>query len=295
MLLITEQMDALLQPSNVEGILFSAMNPKLGMLGMFEKQNLKGKKHFAFYTDRTTAEEEILKGILHEPAEIEEASQLPQIQVTGINKESGNTVELGFEMQFTEEAVNDDSNIKYVERTIAHAGYSMQRTLNRYAYQVLMDSADAPTISLHDGAWTTSEHIDEDVKELQRKFHAQEGYDYTLTDMYVSNEALWGAEDYYDAIRVNGFDPNNVRNSTLNGINELESGLIGLDKNISPAMWYYNVHPNHNTWNDEFGSIINVNRYDQVDEKPFYTKIQMWVEFGFAVTEPRAVLYQEGI
>ena len=84
-MLITEQMDALLQPSTVEGILFSAMNPKLGMLGMFEKQNLKGKKHFAFYTDRTTAEEEILQGILHEPAEIEEASQLPQIQVILLN------------------------------------------------------------------------------------------------------------------------------------------------------------------------------------------------------------------
>ena len=294
-MLITEKMDELLQPSTVEGILFSKMNPHLGMLGLFGKTNLEGKKHFAFATDRTSAEDEILAGILHEPVEMEEASQLPQIQVSGIQRESGNTIEIGFEMEFTEEAVNDNTNYDNVTRTLSHAGYAIQRTMNRYAYQVLIDGADAPTITLADGSWTTSEEIDADVKGMQRAFKNQEGYNYTLTDMFVSNESYWGAEDYYDATRTLGFDPNNVRNSTLNAVKELDSGLIGIDKNLEPAQWFYNVHPEHNTWNDEFGSFINVNRVDNNEEKPFGLKIQMWVEFGFAVTEPRAVLYQEGI
>ena len=73
-MLITEKMDKLLKPSSVEFILYSKMNPHLSMLGMFKKQDLHGDKHFAFATDRTSAEDDILSGILHEPVEMEEAS-----------------------------------------------------------------------------------------------------------------------------------------------------------------------------------------------------------------------------
>lgn len=296
-MLITEKMDELLQPRNVEMILFSKMNPNLGMLGMFDKQNLEGKKHFAFATDRTSAEDEILQGILHEPVEIQEASQLPQVQISGIQRESGNVTQIGFECEFTEEAVNDNSNYQNVQRTLSHMGYAIQRTLNRYAYAVLIDSAEAPTLDTTPESWSVdgNENIDDNVKSLQRLFSNQLGYDYNMTDMFVSKESLWGAEDYYDATRVNGFDPNNVRGMSLKGIHELESGLLGLDQNLKPAMWYYNVHPEDNTWNDSFGSFINVIRDDQGRSKPRAVKLQMYVEFGFAVTEPRAVLFQEGI
>ena len=295
-MLITEKMDKLLQPSSVEFILYTKMNPHLNMLGMFKKQDLHGDKHFAFATDRTSAEDDILSGILHEPVEIEEASQLPQVKVSGIQEESGNTVKLGFEMEFTEEAVEDNKNYSNVQRTLSRAGYAIQRTLNRYAYQVLVANADAPTLDNTPTSWATdNENVDDDIKALKRAFNNQEGYDYNLTNMYVSKESLWGAEDYYDATRINGFDPSNVRGMSLTGVNELESGLLGIDANLSPAMWYYNVHPEDNTYNDAFGSFINVNRVENNEEIPRGLKIQMYVEFGFAVLEPRAVLFQEDI
>ena len=295
-MLITEKMDKLLSPSSVEFILYTKMNPHLNMLGMFKKQDLHGDKHFAFATDRTSAEDDILNGILHEPVEMEEASQLPQINISGIQEESGNTTKLGFEMEFTEEAVADNKNYSNVQRTLSRAGYAMQRTLNRYAYQVLVANAEAPTLSTTPTSWATdNDEVDDDVKALQRAFNNQEGYDYNMTNMYVSKESLWGAEDYYDATRINGFDPNNVRGMSLQGVNELESGLLGIDSNLAPAVWYYNVHPEDNTYNDQFGSFINVNRVEQNEEIPRGLKIQMYVEFGFAVLEPRAVLFQEGI
>ena len=295
-MLITEKMDKLLQPSSVEFILYTKMNPHLNMLGMFKKQDLHGDKHFAFATDRTSAEDDILSGILHEPVEIEEASQLPQVNVSGIQEESGNTVKLGFEMEFTEDAVADNKNYSNVQRTLSRAGYAIQRTLNRYAYQVLVANAEAPTLEDTPTSWASdNDNVDEDIKALKRAFNNQDGYDYNLTNMYVSKESLWGAEDYYDATRINGFDPNNVRGMSLTGVNELESGLLGIDANLSPAMWYYNVHPEDNTYNDAFGSFINVNRVEQNEEIPRGLKIQMYVEFGFAVLEPRAVLFQEDI
>ena len=296
-MLITEKMDKLLQPSTVEFILYSKMNPNLSMLGMFDKQDLHGSKHFAFATDRTTAEDDILNGILHEPVEIAEASQLPQINISGIQEESGHVTKLGFEMEFTEEAVADNKNYSNVQRTLSRAGYALQRTMNRYAYEVLIANTQAPTLDSTPTSWATdgNESIDDDVKALQRAFNNQDGYDYNMTDMFVSKASLWGAEDYYDATRINGFDPNNVRGMKLHGIKELESGLLGIDSNLAPAMWYYNVHPEDNTYNDAFGSFINVNRVEQNEEIPRGLKIQMYVEFGFAVLEPRAVLFQESI
>ena len=296
-MLITEKMDKLLQPSTVEFILYSKMNPTMSMLGMFEKQDLHGDKHFAFATDRTTAEDDILNGILHEPVEIAEASQLPQINISGIQEESGHVTKLGFEMEFTEEAVADNKNYSNVQRTLSRAGYAIQRTMNRYAYEVLIANAQAPTLSDTPTSWSVegNEAIDDNVKALQRAFNNQDGYNYSMTDMFVSQASLWGAEDYYDATRINGFDPNNVRGMNLTGIKELESGLLGIDSNLAPAIWYYNVHPEDNTYNDAFGSFINVNRVEQNEEIPRGLKIQMYVEFGFAVLEPRAVLFQEGI
>jgi hypothetical protein len=199
-------------------------------------------------------------------------------------------------MQFSEEAVADNKNYSNVQRTLERAGDVMQRTLNRYAYQVLVANAEAPVLDTTPTSWATAnDDVDDNVKALQRAFNNQDGYDYNMTNMYVSKESLWGAEDFYDATRINGFDPNNVRGMSLQGVNELESGLLGIDSNLAPAVWYYNVHPEDNTYNDSFGSFINVNRVEQNDEIPRGLKIQMYVEFGFAVLEPRAVLFQEGI
>lgn len=296
MALITEELDELLKPANVELEVYSKMNPTLAMLGMFEKKNNNGKKHFAFARDESNAETQILNGILHEPVEIQEAAQLPQVQITGINKNVGHMHRIGFEAEFTEEALSDNINYDKVQKTIEYMGYAMSRTLNRHAYQILIQSAAAPTITLGDGAWDDdNEEIDNDIKKLQRAFKAQEGYDYTLTDMFVSQNALWAAEDYYDAVRTNGFDPNNVRNSTLTGIEELESGLLGMDMGLKPAKWYYNVYPEDNRLNEATGSFIHINRVDKLDEIPRSVKIQMYVEYGFAVLEPKAVLFQEGI
>ena len=296
MALITAKIDELLQPENIELTVFEKMDPELSMLGMFEKKNNEGRDTFAFARDESNAEQQILDGILHEPVEIQEAAQFPQVKITGISKNVGKMRQIGFEAEFTEEALKDDVNYDKIDITMRYMGYAIARTLNRHAYQVLIQSAAAPTITLGDGAWDDdNEEIDNDVKKLQRAFNAQDGYDYDLTDMFVSLNALWAAEDYYDAVRTNGFDPNNVRGSTLKGIKELDSGLLGLDMNLKPAKWYYNIYPEDNLLHDKYGTFVHINRVDKLQERPRSVKIQMYVEYGFAVLEPKAVLFQEGI
>lgn len=295
-MIIGEKMDKLLQPSNVEYIIFQKANPTLNILGMFNKQNLNGETHFEFATKRTNTEDDILDGILHEPVEVGEGSEYPQIQVRGIQEESGNTTKLGLEVEFSEELIKSDKNLAYVQNTLSDMGYAMNRAINRFGFQGLIDSAEAPNITVVK-AWSEddNDNIDDDVKKLQRQFKAQSGYNYTLTDMYVSYNSLWGAEDYYDAVRTNGFDPNNVRNSTLTGIEEIESGLLGFDRNAQPAIWYYNTNPEENVFHDSIGSYININRFEDNQKHPKSLGFQMTVELGLAVLEPKAVLFQEGI
>lgn len=294
-MLITESIDELLTPANIELEVYDKLEPTLSMLGMFEKKNNEGRDSFAFATNESNAETQILNGILHEPVEIQEASQLPQVKITGINKNVGKMHRIGFEAEFTDEAVKDNVNYDKIEKTLQYMGYAMSRTLNRHAYQVLIQSASAPTISLGAGEWNSNnDKIDEDLKKLQRAFKAQEGYDYNITNAFVSQDALWAAEDYYDAVRANGFSPQ-IRETNLAGIKELESGLLGIDMNLAPAKWYYNIYPEDNLLHDDTGSFIHVNRVDKLEEIPRSVKIQMYVEYGFAVLEPKAVVFQEGI
>lgn len=293
---ITTDIDELLQPQNLELTVYSKMNPTLSMLGMFDKKNNEGKDSFAFAKNETNAEKMILDGIMKEPVEILEASELPQVQIKGINKNVGKMRRIGFEAEFTEEAIRDNVNYDKIQLTTEMMGYAMGRTLNRHAYQILIQSAKAPTITLGDGEWDDdNEEIDNDVKKLQRAFESQEGFEYSLTDMFVSQNSYWAAEDYYDAVRNGGFNPNDVRGMNLSKIKELESGLLGLDMNLKPAKWYYNVYPEDNILYDDYGSFIHINRVDKLEEIPRSVKIQMYVEYGFAVLDPNAVLFQEGI
>jgi hypothetical protein len=298
MAFITEDIDELLRKENLELIVFTKMNPELSMLGLFEKKNNNGKDTFAFARDETTAEQMILDGIMKEPVEILEASELPEVKITGINKNVGKMRRIGFQAVFTEESLKDNINYDKIQKTIETMAYSIARTLNRHAYQILIQAAAAPTITLGDGAWDDdNEEIDNDVKKIQRAFADQEGYNYDLTDMYVSKNAYWAAEDWYEANRNKGFNPNDVRGMNLHRISELDSGLLGMDMGLKPAKWYYNVYSEDNLLHDKYGSFIHINRVDELKghKIPRKVTIQMYVEYGFAVLEPKAVVFEEGI
>lgn len=295
---ITSDIDEFLKRENLELLVFEKMNPKLSMLGLFEKKDNGGKDTFAYARDETTAEQMIVEGIMKEPVEILEASELPEVQITGISKNVGKMRRIGFQAVFTEEALKDNINYDKIQKTIETMAYSMARTINRHAYQILIQAASAPTITLGDGEWDDeNEEIDNDIKKIQRAFEDQEGYEYSITDMFVSKNSYWAAQDWYDANRNGGFNPADVRGMNLHKIAELDSGLLGIDMNLKPAKWYYNVYNEDNQLHDAYGTFIHINRVDELEghKIPRKVTIQMYVEYGFAVLEPKAVVFEEGI
>ena len=113
---ITSDIDELLKEHNLELTLFEKMEPELNMLGMFEKKDNNGKDTFAFARDETTAEKMILDGIMKEPVELLEGAELPEVQITGINKNVGKMRRIGFQAVFTEEAIKDNINYDKIKK-----------------------------------------------------------------------------------------------------------------------------------------------------------------------------------
>ena len=304
MIIGSKEMERLLNPVTIEGLVHELMQPEMTMLNLFEKQNNNGDKHFEYSYSKRTAETDIVNGILGEPVELTEGSEFPQVSFSGIQEEYGNMTKLGFEVEFTRETVMNPRNLAFIKDCVRDMAYTMKRIINRFAYYELIASAECPTIELGDGAWSVkgNEAIDDDITAMKRAMLRQAGYKnkYGITDMYLSPESYDGAEDLYKVLNPSGTFNGTVGNTTLHASEEFESGLLAIDRSAHPALWYFNVDPEDNRLNvdgDPNSSIINVNMFkdDDNDKHPKTMGYQLYVELGLAVNKEMAVLYQEGV
>lgn len=300
----SRQIEKLLKPANVEGIVHEFVQPKMSMLNLFEKQNNGGDRHFEYAYSKRTAETDIFAGILGEPVELTEGSEFPQVAFSGIQEEYGNMTKFGFEVEFTRESAKNPKNFAFFKDCLRDMGYTMRRMINRFAYYELIASAGLVNpITLGDGAWVTgNESVDDDITGITRAMKNQANYKgkYNITDMFVSQTAWDTAEDLYKVINPSGTFDGTVNGKNLNASEEFESGLLGIDLASRPALWYYNVDEEDNTLNDpavQDSSIINVNYFEdgRNDKHPKTFGYQLYVELGLAVNKEMAVLYQEGV
>ena len=304
MIIGSKEMERILNPINIEGLVHEFIQPEMTMLNLFEKQNNNGDRHFEYSYSKRTAETDIVNGILGEPVEITEGSEFPQVAFSGIQEEYGNMTKLGFEVEFSEETVANPKNLAFIKDCVRDMGYTMRRIINRFAYYELIASAECPTITLGDGAWSVAgnEAIDDDITALKRAMENQANYKnkYHITDMYLSQNSYYGAEDLYKVIRPSGTFDGTVGGTILHASEEFASGLLAIDRNAHPAIWYYNLNAEDNRLNnpnDPNSSIINVNMFmdDDNDKHPKTMGYQLYVELGLAVNKEMAVLYQEGV
>ena len=303
MIIGSKEMERLLNPLSIEHLVHKFVQPQMSMLNVFNKQNNNGDTHFEYGYSKRTAETDLLNGILAEPVEITEGSEYPQVSFSGIQEEYGNMTKLGFEVEFSEETVKNPRNLAFIQDCVRDMGYVMRRMINRFAYYELLASAEAPTITLGDGAWSAgSEAIDDDITALKRAMRNQANYKgrYNITDMFVSQESYDGAEDLYKVINASGTFDGTVGGARIHPTEEFESGLLALDLASTPALWYYNVDEEDNRLNepkDPNSSVINVHMFqdDENAKHPRNMGYQLYVMLGLAVNKEMAVLYQEGV
>ena len=289
MAVITLTTKEALRKEFIEAYVLEKMNPTLGFLGLFPTVNLNGATSFKMFTDETSAEDDIISGVMGEPVDLGELSKLPTIEVSPIDSQLGDTKRFGFSLRFSRDIENQNERIDELIRAYDRASYAMLRKLNNDYVNTIKTYAKAEPITLNDGSWKTSNKISEDIIDMQEAFDII-GYDYSLTDMYIGKDSWYGAKKYYNALDE-GFTPNDMEGSALHKVNELDSGLIGLDNITKPITTYYNVDSKYSTIQNSF---INVDRYVE-KEYPKQTVIEVWAEMGIGVKHPKAMLYQEGV
>ena len=300
----SKQIEYLLNPESIEKIIHQYTRTPMSMLNLFEPQNNNGEKYFQYDYSKRTYETDIAKGILPEPVEITEGSEYPQVSFTGIQEEYGNMTKFGFEVEFSKESAENPRNFAFFKNAVRDMGLTMTRMINRFAFYELNASAGLiDPITLGDGAWNAgNEAIDDDIVKMIRAMRNQENYEgqFNISDMYIAQRAYDSAEDLYKVI-----NPTGQFNGVSNGVNinvakEVNTGLIGIDRNAHPAIWYYNLNNDDNRLNDPevpISSIINVHYFE--DEKnskyPQSFGYQLSVELGLAVNKEMAVLTQSGV
>lgn len=300
----SKQIEYLLNPESIERVIHQYSRTPMSMLNLFEPQNNNGEKHFQYDYSKRTYETDIAAGILPEPVELTEGSEFPQVSFSGIQEEYGNMTKFGFEVEFTKESAENPRNFAFFKNAVRDMGLTMMRMINRFAYYELDASAGlVDPITLGDGAWVSgNESIDDDIVAIKRAMENQENYEnqFSPTDIFVSKTAYDAAEDLYKVINASGkFD------GVSNGINvnvarEISTGLLALDRNAHPAIWYYNTNKNDSRLNNPEvprSSIINVHYFEDPDENklPQTFGYQLYVELGLAVNKEMTVLTQSGV
>lgn len=300
----SKQIEYLLNPESVERVIHQYSLTPMSMLNLFEQQNNNGDKTFQYDYSKRTYETDIAAGILPEPVELTEGSEFPQVSFSGIQEEYGNMTKFGFEVEFTKESAENPKNLAFFKNCVRDMGLTMTRMINRFAYYELDASAGlVDPIVLGDGAWVKgNEYIDEDIVAIKRAMENQVNYEnqFSPTDLYVSKTAYDSAEDLYKVLNASG-----QFNGTSNGINvnvarEFSTGLLAIDRNAHPAIWYYNTNKNDSRLNNPEvpnSSIINVHYFEDESKSklPQTFGYQLYVELGLAVNKEMAVLTQSGV
>ena len=300
----SKQIEYLLHPESIERIIHQYTRTPMSMLTLFEPQNNNGDKYFQYDYSKRTYETDIAAGILPEPVEITEGSEYPQVSFSGIQEEYGNMTKFGFEVEFSKESAKNPRNYAFFRNAVRDMGLTMMRMINRFSFYELNASAGLiDPITLGDGAWDTgNESVDDDIVAMIRAMRNQENYEgqFNITDMYVAQRAWDTAEDLYKVLNTSGRFDGTANGVNLNVAAEVNTGLIGIDRNAHPAIWYYNIDDNDNRLNDAEvpqSSIINVHYFE--DEKnskyPQSFGYQLSVELGLAVNKEMAVLTQSGV
>ncbi len=300
----SKEIEYLLHPESVERIIHQYTIAPMSMLTLFEPQNNNGDKHFEYSYSKRNADIDIAKGILAEPVELTEGSEFPQVSFSGIQEEYGNMTKFGFEVEFTKESAENPKNFAFFKDCLRDMGRAMTRMINRFAFYELNASAGlVDPITLGDGAWVKgNEAIDDDIVGIVRAMRNQENYEgqFNVSDMYVSQTAWDSAEDLYKVINANGQFDGRSNGANLNVASEIQNGLLAIDRNAHPAIWYYNVKNGDNRLNEASiprSSIINVHYFEDADDSklPQTFGYQLYVELGLAVNKEMAILTQEGV
>lgn len=293
MSIITITPDEALRKEFIEKTIITKMNPDLYFAEAFPVVDLKGASTFRYFTDDTSAKDDITAGVMGTPLTMSELGKLSKVKVSPMQKRVGDTYEFGYKLEFSRKVVREQGFIDEITRAYDRAAYGMRQKINTDVLAAMSASAASPTANLSDGVWATSTGISKDIIAMQEAFD-QEGWDFELTDIYANKAQYYQAKQYYRATETGPWNDRDVEGLKLNNAkSNIPAGTIyGLDMNLKPITLYKNTDAEFSS--DPTNSMIMVDKYQQ-KEYPKKIIIEIWSEMGIGVKYGKAILKQPGL
>lgn len=293
--IITLSAEKMLRKEFVERAILTKMKPQLYFLDIFPVVDLGGSTNFTHFVDDQNAEDDIQAGVMSEPMEVSELSELTKIDISTISKKTGDTYQFGYAFEYSEAKLKENGFVDEVQRAIDRMAYGMARKINMDIFNNMDSFAAGNAITLNDGSWDESAQINDDLLDLKYSFEDQTFKEYTLTDMYLNTNQVREANKFYSALN-GSFNMNDVENITFNNVKTAipDGTAYCIDRNIKPMTIYKNVNPKHSTLSNPISGLININTYEQ-DKYPFKKGIEVWAEMGIGCKHPSAILKQTGL
>ena len=219
MALQTLPAEYLLRKHNLELVLMKKIEPENHFLNILPiAQNDIGE--FPTVLEDPSAADDIKDGILSEPLDTAEASELTEVEISPLNAVLGETSVVGYSFKYTEKFLNRSDKDARLNLAVSKIGAGMAMKLNKLFLQGMVGGAKVALPSDLSN-WATAPDPRADAIKLRHKFHP--GTEpFKLTDAFIPGDKFQILEEYYmsmdwpfdsDAIDVDKTIFHNVDNS----------------------------------------------------------------------------------
>lgn len=291
-----------LRKVNMEGIANRQMENDLVFLNAFNVTYTDAVA-ISYMEDLTTAGDDIANGVMGEPLDLGELSELSELEISPITQKAGMLSPFGIEIKVSERDMKRSEVVNELMRATTRVGYAMARKVNNDIVSAFQGKTNDITEVDGSAVWSadTADPI-KDIGLFKKAFHV-DGFDSMLTDLYVYTDNFYEFEDYMIGIdrswAVNPRGTERVPNIRGVNIHEVldsnqvaEGSYLGFD--TRPAfkpMEIYAYRPEGFSADPNF-RIINVNQYKE-QKYPYNTVTEFVAETMYAIKQPNSFCYKE--
>ncbi len=250
-----------------------------------------------------TAAEDTEDGVMSEPMDVAEASELTEIEISPLNAVLGKTMACGYTFKDTDKFLNRSDSGARVQLAFSKISAGIAAKVNTALLTQIVAAAGLSvpgTLS----SWDTEIDPRSDSIKLRHAMHPKDS-PFRLTDAYIPDTKFQKLEEYYmsmdwtfdsNAIDVDGTIYHNVQDSFA----DLASNFLGLDRNIPAGIIEKYVDPKYSTLAAAQladpqktinlpSALINVLPFQPNRQHEQYG-FDIWAEVGYSNQEPNGVM-----
>lgn len=293
----------LLRKHNMEYYLTQLVEPKLFFTNLLPTA-VTDTGEFPTVLTAKTAAEDMDDGVLSEPLDTAEASELTEIDISPINAVMGETTVTGYKFRYTDKFLKRSDRNARLAVALAKIAAGVSMKVNQIVLNGMIAAAQA-TVPNDLSDWDAAADPRADAIKLRNSFAAP-GTPFYLDTVLMDGDRFAVLEEYYmsmdwpfnsQAINVDGTTVTNVRDSFTGTAAE----FVGFDSTIPPGIVEKYLNPDFSEIRsqemeakpEELAnlpiSLLNVNQF-KATEYPYDMGFDIWAELGYASQEPNGVM-----